>query len=428
MANDNDKPETPPQAGGSAADKAGPEEPSTATPSPGDVPPQRPQDGASSPHQGPSPARANTGKAKPRKGTAKGKLLLVAVLVLLGVGGYYGWRHFGDALLARTQTQPLPTTAAPVSSDPDPTPRSPAEAGLGEADQASALGPRLATLEERQEEEFRALEAQVADLQLQLNSQQQRLRQLSTTSREDWLLAEAEYLLRLASQRLVTEGQTGNAVALMTAADAILRELDDPGLFAVRQALARDITRLRGAGVVDREGIYVQLDALIASVPDLRVPLVEEEGPAVEVAPEEAATWYQRLGDNAWRALSRMSGIVRVERLDVPAAPPLLPSEQALLQLSVRTLLEQAQLALMRGEQHIYTASLTRARNSIAASFPGSDMAEVFDEQLAQLASLQVTRPVPDVAASIVALQDYIALWHNRYPGADQDGDGGEAP
>src|SRR5690606_11245059 len=203
------------------------------------------------------------------------------------------------------------------------------------------------------------------------------------------------------------EGQTGNAVALMTAADAILRELDDPGLFAVRQALARDITRLRGAGVVDREGIYVQLDALIASVPDLRVPLVEEEGPAVEVAPEEAATWYQRLGDNAWRALSRMSGIVRVDRLDVPAAPPLLPSEQALLQLSVRTLLEQAQLALMRGEQHIYTASLTRARNSIAASFPGSDMAGVFDEQLAQLASLQVTRPVPDVAASIVALQDY---------------------
>ena len=36
-----------------------------------------------------------------------------------------------------------------------------------------------------------------------LDSHNKRLLSLSSTSREDWLLAEAEYLLRLANQRLL---------------------------------------------------------------------------------------------------------------------------------------------------------------------------------------------------------------------------------
>ena len=269
------------------------------------------------------------------------------------------------------------------------------------------------------------LETRLAAMELRLNSVQEQVREMSTTTRTDWLLAEAEYLLRLASQRLLIERETANALDLMASADAILRDLDDIDLFAVRKALAQDMTRLRMAGVVDREGLYLQLEALIAVAGDLTVPLPTASEPEPdEPEPAVAAdTWYGQLADNAWRALRRLAGLVRIERRDVPLAPVMTLEEEALLRYNLRAMLEQAQLALMQEEQAVYDAALAKARDWVQAAFAEDVAARGFLEQLSQLEGRQVVQPLPSASASLKALQDYIDLRHSR-----GDSAGGQQP
>ena len=77
-----------------------------------------------------------------------------------------------------------------------------------------------------------------------------------------WELAEAEYLLRLASQRLAMEQASESAVALLKAADIIIRDSEQVGTYGIRRAIAADLAALSLDPSVDVEGVYASLAAL----------------------------------------------------------------------------------------------------------------------------------------------------------------------
>ncbi|MBT7330076.1 MAG: hypothetical protein HN804_03475, partial [Oceanospirillaceae bacterium] len=77
-----------------------------------------------------------------------------------------------------------------------------------------------------------------------------------------WELAEAEYLLRLASQRLAMEQASESAVALLKAADIIIRDSEQVGTYGIRRAIAADLAALSLVPSVDVEGVYASLAAL----------------------------------------------------------------------------------------------------------------------------------------------------------------------
>jgi len=387
--------------------------------------------------QSPSPQKSSAGanQRPAQKGTSlMKKLVYLIIFIALLAAGYYGWQHYGEQLKERflpiKSGARLGGSAANETPQPSPLAEIPVNTAAGDtqADSIASLRNEINSETERVAAKLQQLETQVSESQLRLNNHQERLQALSTTTREDWLLAEAEYLLRLANQRILTERQTANALSLMVTADDILKEIDDPDLFVVRKALAADITRVKLAGVVDREGIYLRLDALIAAIPTLRAPLREPTVVADNSAALDAQPWYVKLMENAKSALVKMSGIVRVERVDVPLEPVLLPSEQQLLHLNLRMALEQAQLALMREEQKIYSASLGRARGYVEQRLYGDASAAVFADELRTLAEEAISQPVPEASASIHALQDYVRIWHNRYSDPEQDKTSADSP
>ncbi|TBR36406.1 hypothetical protein CBF23_015170, partial [Marinomonas agarivorans] len=61
----------------------------------------------------------------------------------------------------------------------------------------------------------------------------EKLKRLENTTKEDWKLAEAEYLIRLANQRLLMEKDVIGAKNMLLNAVDILEQLDDPLLFDV---------------------------------------------------------------------------------------------------------------------------------------------------------------------------------------------------
>src|SRR5690606_3338161 len=120
----------------------------------------------------------------------------------------------------------------------------------------------------------------VVELTQRLDNTTERVLSLSSVNRDDWKLAEAEYLLRLANQRVLLERNSCNADAMAKSVDEILRDLNDPDDFTVRKALASEIGELVVDGDLDREGVYLRLLALSEEINKL--PLIKPLGDADE--------------------------------------------------------------------------------------------------------------------------------------------------
>lgn len=412
-----DKDKTPPNTPFSAGDQHAPDSPAPEA----DHPPksnssadEKSAAGTAAKPASPPSATPSPG-AKRRSGFLKAMVWLLVVAVLVAAG-YYLWPHYGEQFRAtyfpgdsnaRQPTVSIPAAAPAQELLPD-SRETPSVAAITEALAAESQAREIL------EEELRG---EIADLHLQLNSYSDRLRSLSTTSREDWLLAEAEYLLRLASQRILTERQSANALALMESADTILRDFNDTELFPVRRALANDITSVRMVAVIDREGIYLRLGALVDAVDQLGSLLPEPSTPTLVEVEDAVAPgpWYQQLLDNARQALTGMAGLVRIERRDVALQPLLTLEQEQILRHNLKVVLEQARLALLREEQGIYDASLDRAAHWVQANFENDSVAAVFLEDIAMLKQQSIVQTLPSLTGSIRALQEYIRLWHNRY-------------
>lgn len=263
------------------------------------------------------------------------------------------------------------------------------------------------TLTEHMQEQNATLTQSLEEIRTQLEGQQKALSRFSPSDRHGWLLAEAGHLLRLANQRLVMAGDPVAAQALLNSADGVLRELDDPSLHPVRAALAADVAALRAVEKVDVEGIYLRLEALIEQADSLVIFQFPEPAPRAE--PTVAGSWEGRLREGIKAAFKRLSDYVIIRRRDVPMQALMDPQWEGIVRQNLRMLLEQAQVALLSGNQTLYAASLERAQHWVAQFRDADAAASAITAEIAQLATLTIEIPQPDISRSQQALDDAIA-------------------
>ncbi|MCL6416133.1 uroporphyrinogen-III C-methyltransferase [Aestuariirhabdus sp. Z084] len=304
-------------------------------------------------------------------------------------------------------------------------------------DLATRVDSRHSELSQELEQKFEGL-ASLPDAQQQLQDQlaatdqtltqnserlQRQLQELQRTSRDDWQLAEVEYLLRLANQRLLTEGDVGGVEALLASADLIVRNLDNVSLFPVREALAADLVAVRAVPKLDQEGVYLQLAALADEA--MRLPLLpvggyemapqETEDAAQQTTTEEAPLW-QRLGSRMQQSFSRFKQYFRLNtQRSEPLQELLTPNEEVYLRQNLRLMMEQAQLALLKGQQRVYDASLSSSLDWLQQYFSYNNQASLsMVQQLEQLQSLQLNPELPDISGSLKAIQAFNEQLHRR--------------
>lgn len=269
-----------------------------------------------------------------------------------------------------------------------------------------ALRAGLAGLEEadgRQQQLIQAVDGELQGLDGELDELRAELARFSATDRDSWLLAEAEYLLRLANQRLIMAGDTLSAKALLESADKILRQLDEPGLHDARSAMASDLAAVRAVPQVDVEGIYLRLAALIEQADELVIFQMPEAEPRLDDAPAE--DWQERLREGYESALTKLSDYVVIRRRDVPMQALMDPQWEGLVRQNLRMLLEQAQVALLSSNQVLYGESLSRANHWVAEFFESdAAAARAMAREIDQLADQQIEVDIPDLARSLEAL------------------------
>lgn len=265
------------------------------------------------------------------------------------------------------------------------------------------------------------LEREISRLQEQLTQQQERIQALASTDNSDWLLAELEYLLRLANQRILMGGDSSGAEALLAAADQIVRELDDSALFPVRQAIASDLLAIRALAATDVEGLYLRLAALAAQVdklPLFNAPTLntdrnwsEEASSAIEAsAPDADAPWLERVQHSFALALKKLADVLGIRvRSDLEVEALLPPQEIFYLRQNLHLMFQQAQSALLSGQEQVYQSSLDSAREWLAKYFQlaGQSTQAVLND-LEQLQKVTVSQPMPDISGSLRALKVYM--------------------
>ena len=222
--------------------------------------------------------------------------------------------------------------------------------------------------------------------------------QAAPPSEREWKLAEVEYLLRVANHRLLMEQDVATALGLLQAADGILEALDDLVLHPVRAALADEMLALSRSEGADVQGLYLRLDALKRQLESLALAR-----PQYRLAvPEEASNEPSGVLD---AVAAEFRQLVQFRRIDTPTKPLLAPEEAVYLELNLRLMLEQAQLAALKRDQVVFDTSLGSAlewvRNYLALDDP--DVQDTL-EALADLRQVQLDVPLPDLSASLNAL------------------------
>jgi len=368
---------------------------------------QKPSSGSHASSESSAPS-----KAKPQK---KGRFLWILLVLLIGLGaiagglGYFtytGWAKSQQALdEQRASMSALETSIAELASE-------------NQSMQAAQAADKKSAAQTRA-----SLESRLEAAEKRLLAQNKRLKSMSSISRDDWLLAEAEYLLKLANQRVLVEREPAGAEALLVEADGILRDLVDPDLFPLRKAIAQDLAALRLSKSVDVEGIYLSLLALaeqVSSLPTRPSPdfSSESESESTEqlaaVEGEEKKWWAVPLA--SFKSFANDFGSqIRVTHHGEDDNPVVLmqPETNLYLQQNLRMQIERGQLALLREQQKIYSESLAQAAHWVSGYFPETEASVVFIDELNKLSGKLIVKNLPDISGSLELLDTYIEDLHD---------------
>ncbi len=271
---------------------------------------------------------------------------------------------------------------------------------------AQSTAAALDRQRERLAEIDSTIDQQRAVSQRQIQQLSDKMQSLSTVDRNDWLLAEAEYLLRLANQRLQLSGDSRAAGRLLASADDILRELDDPALHPVRAELAKELAALRNSSDFDLEGAYLQLQGLAEAAEQLEVYQAPAYTPELLPATDDAS-WQEGLKAGFDRAWAKLRSYVRIRQHDEKFVAELAPEQADALRASLRMMLEQAQLALLAERPKLYVRSLDKATAWLQRYYPLNERREALLAQLAPLREAEIRAERPDISASLRALKEY---------------------
>lgn len=227
--------------------------------------------------------------------------------------------------------------------------------------------------------------------------------------RNDWLIAEAEYLLQLATYRLLLEKDVTTAMVALKAADARLVEVDDPALLKIRKILKNDLQALSNIQVVDLAGLSVTLTALSNNITNLPLPTPDPKTRQLTQAEKAPASSeidsLQQLPAAIWKDIK---SLIIVRNHQKPIQPLLAPEQYFFLEQNLALLFEQARLALLNGNNEIYQERLQATKKWINQYFDTEhNITRNMLASIGELLKYDINPALPDISSAFSAVKKY---------------------
>lgn len=335
-----------------------------------------------------------------KKGAALAAVAFILALLAVAATAYVAWISFQQA----EQLQSLSADSKQYYQQTQ---------KLQQSLRRSQNETELALTQQNQQRE--ELLSAIDDANLIIDSQGRRLRSLTSTTTDDWRLAEVEYLLRLANQRILISKDSTTALNLLATADQILLTLADPRFFDIRKAIAEDRAALLLVGQQDLDGVFLRLSALTQQLDKLPLIVMPTFDTTAKVEIDNVddsvlSSWQQSInaiGNATWQELK---GLVVINQRDSDIKPLLPPDQQYYLRGNLQLMINQSQLALLDGRQAVYSDSLYRAERWLQDYFASdTDAIQSVIADIQQLQTIKVNIELPDIAGALLAVKQFFS-------------------
>lgn len=290
-----------------------------------------------------------------------------------------------------------------------------------QSEASAGLSSQIAALQKAQENQKSELEGiikQQADQLTQAQRQQDALAKkleevqekvavISGSDAKTWLLAQADFLVKLAGRKLWSDQDVTTAAALLKSADASLADMNDPSLISARRAITDDIASLSAVSQVDYDGIILKVNQLANQIDNLRLADNNDDDTPMDSDSDELSSsiseWRVNL-QKSWQNF--MDSFITVRRRDETAVPLLAPNQDVYLRENIRSRLLVAAQAVPRHQEETYKQALDNVSTWVRAYYDTEDATtKAFLEDVDKLSQQSITMNVPESLQSQALLE-----------------------
>jgi uroporphyrin-3 C-methyltransferase len=318
--------------------------------------------------------------------------LIIALATSVGVGGLYYWDM-------QQQTQQILATSEQKTQQSLASSKQKVKQLF--AQQQTMFSQRL----------NREIATITTDSQVKIAQLEKAVERLSQNQPSDWLLHEAEYLIRIATRTMWLEQDTRAAIGLLKDADMRLKELKDPQFLPIRQLIRQDIAQLTLIPVVDNEDTVMTLMAMsqqLANLPLAMVKIPDNDNKSSDFTLSESTNdWRENLA-KTWQKI--LADFITVRRSSGNVKPLMSPQHQQNLIENLSLKLQLAQWAVTEKKQKIYNQTLNDIQLWLTEYF---DMQKVenqsFYQAIQKLKGKIITYDYPSTLLSLKAMSKVLA-------------------
>ncbi len=330
--------------------------------------------------------------------TTKQKLSKTAVLSLIialaasaGVGGLFYWDTQQQALTKQAISQQTQQSLA-----------------TSDLQVKQLLKQQQTTFSEQLTNSIKRIEK---DSQIKIIQLEKVVERLSQNQPSDWLLHEAEYLIRIATRTMWLEHDTSAAIGLLQDADMRLKELKNPDFLPIRQLIRQDIAMLKLIPNLDSEETIMTLMAMnqqLKRLPLAMVKIPEDNSKSADFTlSENASDWRSNLA-KTWDKF--LADFITVRRRSGNVEPIMSPQYQQNLRENLSLKLQLAQWATSENKQKIYDQTLIEIQQWLNEYFDMNSVEnQSFSQDIQQLKSKVISYDYPNSLLSLNAIRKLLA-------------------
>ena len=258
-------------------------------------------------------------------------------------------------------------------------------------------------------------QVKITELDATVKQLEQRVKQQQPS---DWLLHEAEYLIRIATRTLWLEHDTSAAIGLLKDADARLTELNDPAFLPVRETIHQDIKSLELMPTLDTDEVVLTLIAMNKQVAQLPIAMMDLGKSADEEVnlnlSNDINDWQTNLA-KTWQKF--LNDFIRVRQRTGSIEPLISPNQQDNLKQNLSLKIQLALWAASERKGNIYQKAINDTQQWLNDFFDmESSINQQFTNSLVNLRNKQVTYDYPNELGALTAIRSTLRNQQIKLP------------
>ena len=247
-------------------------------------------------------------------------------------------------------------------------------------------------------------QAKIIELDASVAQLEQHIKQRQPS---DWLLHEAEYLIRVAARTLWLEHDTRAAIGLLNDANTRLTELNDPAFLPVREIIHQDINALTQMPTLQTDEIVLTLMAMSKQVDQLSLAMVDLDQAGDKQADltlsNDINDWQTNLA-KTWQKF--LNNFIRIRAKAGSIEPLMSPVQQANLKQNLSLKIQLALWAASERKGELYQKALSDIQQWLNDYFDMTiNTSQGFAKTLADLKQKQVNYDYPSELKALTALR-----------------------